>query len=512
MNIPQGARLSGDDFQHLYSWWLVLMLKIEDEKVTQVIVEDKNARSVDDVTVTNIITEDQDSIDDVTIKYKTGTIVPDRFYQVKYHIDQRSAYSAQELIKPIKKKESQLQKFWYTWQHLRQENPDRAIELYLVSNWTWGQDALGKWVGGQKDSIYVDGFLDPHAPKDIKTIKESWQNHLQAKDQEFRAFIGCLHFRLGYSASVLVNEQVVERMRHLKLKTEIENLASSSTIVRSWIKNYQNVITLDILNAALKEYKLYLPIEEERCLTIYIESIEERAYFRKADHRLMWRKYFLEIEKLGGHQLKNPDNWNERLLPQLYNLKDKIRKETDCRFIRAYGQARLSCWFAFGFTFSEVAGYEIEVDQHKKIWRTDTEPSDTFSLLITNPQDSTYGEMLDEGGDTVALGISISASLDKSVRKYLDQRQEKVSALLLLAQPELGRHLQEASEVTALAKQVKEHVKKLIECWNAKKILIFYQGPFSGACFIGHRFNAIPAEIQIMEDQNPGYAPSFLLR
>jgi hypothetical protein len=33
-----------------------------------------------------------------------------------------------------------------------------------------------------------------------------------------------------------------------------------------------------------------------------------------------------------------------------------------------------------------------------------------------------------------------------------------------------------------------------------------------GAALIGHKLNAVCREIQIMENQQPGYAPSFLLQ
>jgi hypothetical protein len=42
-------------------------------------------------------------------------------------------------------------------------------------------------------------------------------------------------------------------------------------------------------------------------------------------------------------------------------------------------------------------------------------------------------------------------------------------------------------------------------------VLLYYFGPLSGACFIGHQLNAVCREIQLMEDQQPGYVPSFLL-
>ena len=117
-------QINGDYYQHLYSWWQILALKIPDEQVAKVIVEDASARS----------------IDDVTIRYASDSALPDRFYQIKYHESNRKSYTAEQLITPEQSKESLLEKFWSTWLKLRQDNPNRTFELYLVSNWTWGND------------------------------------------------------------------------------------------------------------------------------------------------------------------------------------------------------------------------------------------------------------------------------------------------------------------------------------------------------------------------------------
>lgn len=84
MNNKHAARIGGDDYQHLYSWWLALAMKFPDTRIAKVIIEDEQARSVDDVTV----------------RHEPGTELPDRFYQIKYHVNHRRAYSAEHLITP----------------------------------------------------------------------------------------------------------------------------------------------------------------------------------------------------------------------------------------------------------------------------------------------------------------------------------------------------------------------------------------------------------------------------
>jgi hypothetical protein len=40
-------------------------------------------------------------------------------------------------------------------------------------------------------------------------------------------------------------------------------------------------------------------------------------------------------------------------------------------------------------------------------------------------------------------------------------------------------------------------------------VLLYYLGPLSGACFIGHRLKSACREVQIMEWSDLNYIPSF---
>lgn len=74
MANQSAARLMGDDYQHLYAWYLTLELLRPSQKVQWVTVEDSTAESVDDV----------------TLFHGDGSGLPDEFYQIKYHVDQRN--------------------------------------------------------------------------------------------------------------------------------------------------------------------------------------------------------------------------------------------------------------------------------------------------------------------------------------------------------------------------------------------------------------------------------------
>ena len=150
------------------------------------------------------------------------------------------------------------------------------------------------------------------------------------------------------------------------------------------VRTKQEDITVDLLEKVLNQRDLYLPAEGERCVTVYLNTITEGAFDLSPDFVLDWRKYFEGRPGLRGHQLRRPEYWNKKLLPELHTVLADVRKITNCRLVRARGLARLSAWFAFGYTFSEVAGYTIEVQQQQDLWRTDALPTAGFGVTATN--------------------------------------------------------------------------------------------------------------------------------
>jgi hypothetical protein len=409
---------------------------------------------------------------------------------------------------------SLLQKFFDTWRALRVQHPDQRIELYLVSNWSWSNsDGVGKCLN-QLEGKISDEFFSAGDKSAVGKSRERWRADLTGLEDDFQAFIRSLNFHLGSGPFREIERLVAERMEHAQLKSDANAVAVAINIVRDWIRTKQGDITIDVLERALVERDLYAPESAERCVTVHMNTIGERMYDLSPDYTLDWRKYFEGQPGLKGHRLKNPANWNKKLLPELQGVLEEIRATTPCKLVRVRGLARLSAWLAFGFTFSEVAGYVIEVEQQGQHWRTDVPACEDFPLIVSSTDGSLNGEAIAGLGTTVACGISVTGSLDEDVRAHLARTDGESVAALLLLRPhrELGREcLRDATDAVALARGVKKLLRPFVKHWGATRVLLYYFGPLSGACFIGHQLNAICRDIQIMEDQQPGYAPSFVL-
>jgi hypothetical protein len=447
------------------------------------------------------------SFDDVTVHHDPGADVPDEFYQVKYHVDQRSEYSSSRFTEQEGSQSSLLQKFFRTWKAVKRQSGDRPFHLHLISNWAWAEsDSLRGFVEGHENRIKIALFEEGPGSK-AGSARDTWRTHLGADDEEFREFVLSLRLTLGYDCGAELAQRVAERMMFLKLEHDSAALKTCSGIVREWIERGRQEITRDLLEEVLKSNRLYAATPENSAV-VYLSSIKERQFDVPPDHEINWRNYFEGPKFVKGHSLKEGTSWNDDLLPELYELEERIGNGAGCRLIKARGFARLSPWFAFGQVFSEVSGYTIEVDQNERYWRTDAPISEDFKMLLEDPQ----GTELAGEPHSVAVGISVTGQIEPRVREYLEQSSGASRLFLLKPNRELGHDcLRNAGDVVALARTSKQLIREIIEITKAKRILLFYFGPLSGACFLGHCLNAMGAPVQLMEDQAPGYAPSFLL-
>ena len=490
------ARLKGDDFQHLYAWYLALELIKPGGQVAKVTVEDEKAWSADDV----------------TIEYTHESGLPNRFFQIKHHVNHSSSHSTASFIEHKPGSTSQLQKLFNTWQHLEAQANGRPIEIHFISTWTWDSNDKMREVISAENNAFIELFYNASLKSDLGKLRTRWITHLKLDNQikTFFKFAESLRLWPGHANWDWMKRIVKERMENLGLKSDETALLLAVGIVRAWIKDGTQLITSDLLNDQISTHDLRLPPDTEPSVHVYLTTIKDQKFDIDPDYLIDWRSYFVGRTNQKGHALGPGFGWNETLLPQLEAMEGTINTNTSHRLIRARGLSRLSAWFAFGATFSEVNRYTIEVDQQGSLWRSDATPSPDFTLVDTT---SVHGEIISGSGSTVAVGIEVTGSLVHEVKEDFAIRGEQVAALLILRpNRELGADcIRGAGDAVALALGAKEAMRNFVRHWRAKRLLLYYFGPLSGACFIGHRLNAICQEIQIMENQQPGYEPSFLL-
>lgn len=481
------ARLQGDDYQHLFAWWHALGLYIPHLHLAEVWIEDERAGS----------------FDDVTLHHTPASGRAGHFVQVKYHVDQRRAYSTEVLLERTSGS-SLLQKFYRTWQKLRTTGAEPRLTLY--SNWNWNSnDRLGECINGEDGSL-TEEFLTASGRSEIGKLREQWIAECGASAEDFAAFARCLRFQLGSTnVAETVSAHAAERMSHLGLRYDESALLLACGTVRDWIKRGVQKLTRERLDEVITRLGLRAA-PRERSVTVYMETIKKRRFDLTPDYFLDWRHYFSGPDFERGHATLDLAIWNTQMMPELRALEAQVNEERAPRLIRARGLARLSAWFAFGKVLSRVAGYEIEVQQGAALWRTDAAMSTDFTLVATRTPAPGHSAA------QLAVGLSITGSLASDVERYL--QSIGFAGAVLLLQPARGPSrdvFRDVSDVIAFVHEAKRAMRQAIDDTGAGEVLLFYFGPLSGACFLGHDLNALGATVTVYEDQQPGYAPSFSL-
>ena len=490
MANQSSARIKGDDYQFLFSWYHIIALKKNNTDVAMVRIEDPKAVHVDDVTVF----------------YNNGK--PPDFFQVKYHVDRRSQYTV-DLLLDESNGTSLLKKFYKTYKKHLDSNPGFAAKLHLVTNWTIDPtDKILSTVSNENLHLADDIFLSSTGSDAGKLLKRM-SDVLKTTADELIAFLKTMCFLVGRDCTDDFKKQVAERMQYVGLKHDENALAVAVQIVRDWIKHKHYEVDLGILETVLTERDLFEPKVGPLEATVYMVTVKKHQFDLPPDFNLDFRKFYAEEGAIKGHELLPGNDYNNTLLPRIYAMQKKVNKDSAATLIRARGFARLSPWFAFCFVFSSVSGYTIEVNQNDKLWRTDEKSSPGFKVISENGSGDSFGS----DSKTVAVGISITGPIGTDVKNYISNGGAVDGLLLLRPQNELGLDcLANAGDVAALAKQVKEMTREFVKANAAERLLLFYYGPLSGACFIGHQLNAVCKEIQIMENIQGSYIPSFLLK
>jgi hypothetical protein len=445
-------------------------------------------------------------VDDVTVFYNDGT--PPHFYQVKYHVDQRELYTLELLLEKGKGK-SLLEKFYKTYKDHLIQNPGIAAKLHLVSNWCIDpKDKILSTVENEHSRL-GDSIRFAAPASDIGKSLQLMKNHLKIDDDELHNFLFTLCFYTGRDCTQEFIKRVQEKMESVGLKSSENDLALAVQIVRDWVKKKHVEVDLKILDEVINAKDLFAPLSGPRSATVYLVTVKKHQFELEPDYIIDFRKYYGVQGAIKGHDLLSEFDYNKTLLPKIQSVQNKLNDETQATLVRARGLSRLSPWFAFGYTFSQVSGYSIEVNQNDRLWSTNEMPNTNFKLVSENATE----EKFDSNTGTVAVGISVTGSIEDDVKEYILKSRDVDALLFLRPEKELGANcFQSAGDVVAFAQQFKSSTREFVRERKATKLLLFYFGPFSGACFIGHQLNAVCKEVQIMEKlTGEGYTESFLL-
>jgi hypothetical protein len=196
------ARISGDDYQARFFWYQAAQLLYADSKTEKVILEHDEACHIDDVAV---YFKSPGRVD--------GAFVSNAdFFQVKYHVDQRLSYSANNMMDPTiigSTAKSLLQRFFQAYLALKGSIP--WFTLNLVSNWVWeSNDNLAKSI--RDSGALPDEFFVASNKSQLGKTRESWIAHLGTDADTFADFGQRLRLKLNFFGNHDFNTALSDRL------------------------------------------------------------------------------------------------------------------------------------------------------------------------------------------------------------------------------------------------------------------------------------------------------------
>lgn len=337
-----GARIRGDDYQHLFAWIQVLHALQPGSRVLEVGIEDPSAGNADDVT---LYKEDQRR----------------EYFQVKSSVDARKVAGIDWLIEPSKENgPSIIQGFYRLWK----DAPDQQKpKLSLVTNrLVSGEDAVMSMRDGRDGTVARK--LGSSKPKSkARRALRCLAGHLRASEEEVIAFLHDVRFIVGRLFDEWVDEAAT-LMYAAGLRNDKDAVTRGISIVRGWVTSGKRRLPVAELQEATEPLKRP---QELPTASLLMQVLDRDPLPENALIALDWVDYFPGNEPRTRRRPTDDALWNEQFRPQLQRVAREL-KTRGCTDVLVRGYMRLPTWFATGVELGRTAGFNVVSFQSGEPW------------------------------------------------------------------------------------------------------------------------------------------------
>lgn len=223
-----------------------------------------------------------------------------------------------------------------------------------------------------------------------------------------------------------------------------------------------------------KELLACIPKAEDKCVTI--KTLKEPSIGHDSAIRFDWHEFFDQTN------YPEPSRWQAEVIGQLQSTRDWILRSRDTRRIFLKGSRRLSSSLAFGYIFSAVAGFSIDLEYRAgDIWASDSHATGNTPSYIWRSS-LTPGQ-----GNELIVSIGVIREVADTVRAATKSlKLEGLSHLDIFGKEPLTSEQQ----LNAAVRQIKDKISQGLKETGAARIHLFFAGPAPLALFLGHRLNA----------------------
>jgi len=464
-----GARIGGDDLQHLVVWYWCLKMLTTNSKIVAVCVE----ADVDG------------NLDDVTVDYEDGQ----RYYaQVKASVSAKKRVNAGWFkARRSQSGQSLLQKLFNSWNAVGR--PSTGIELITSCH----IDPEEPLLEGLDHRNLIGNALRRATCKRLTETRATLACHVGCTEEDLCDFFDVLVIRAGQNEAEWCS-RVNDVAMGVSVRSDHASILTALGWIREWVKDTRDPRGVDEVKRAVG--KLGLWAEDPRALVV-VQGID-LVCGEGAIETLDWMSKFRGDSPETRRGLVDPANWNGALTNELSDLKTRLRAGNHRRIL-FQAALRLPCWFAIGTTFREVADFDIAMKYRGQHWAANMTNLTLPSVNVRVDEDTGKGRTV------VVVAISTDAT-DHVRASMTNGRTGRLVTVGLCGTPSPSS-LQGPEEAMAAAVAVRDWVRRNI-CNTEIDLVLMAPAPF--ALFLGHVWDRMPPTT-IHEDLLSGYEPAFCL-
>jgi hypothetical protein len=479
-----GARLLGDDYQHLLTWLHAAQLVHRDPQVTRVELEKHGAGNIDDLVV-----------------HRRGH--PALYHQVKFTTQPGRPLTGDWFTKAPGGGSTPLQRFHNSYTKLTVDGA--APEMVLHTNRLPAtNDPILECLDGTTELLVPRLALAP--PGSAAGIARSgWASHLGVDEERLLTMLRSLRIRAAQASINALQEHCRWVMDAVGMSATAECVDKGMLAARRWVQTGVRDIDGETIARLIEEQHLRSATPRA---TVLIQAIERDLWPETATVALDWVDAFVGEHASERREPASPEVWMSRFAPELEQAASQVRGE-GFSHVRIDGAMRLSTAIYAGTVFSDVKGFQVAVPGRSGdgAWT-----GDISSDGLRRSQSVTRTDHELAQGAELAVGLNVSGDLTSAVLAHARAVSLPLGRLVVLSVSSPDRDaLADPVDVRGWAHAVTRELRALVEEGNPRLHLFLY-GPRTAAVLLGNAWNRMPPT-QLWDDLGPGrgYTPAFTI-
>jgi hypothetical protein len=394
------ARLSGDDYQHLFTLMQAVRLLREDVwGVRRVMMEVDQAGNVDDLII--------DYVDKPTL-----------YHQVKFTRLAGEPLEHHWFTDSGAARRSPLQRFHRSFIDLT-ENGVRP-HMALVTNRTVAPgDPILRHIDG-RDGLLTPRLANAGPTSESGTERAAWADHLGIPEDQLLEMLDHLRVQAGVGSLEQLRDGCAQAMLAAGLRGDAEAVMIGHGAIRELIESGCDQLDAAAMRTLVEHHSLAggRPVAQ-----LHVAAIDRGPFTDSATVTIDWVDRYEGSEARDRRRLKDAVDAPAQMSAELGDARRAV-EAAGYSDLSLGGAFRLDVGFALGAEFADTAGFQLSIKQRGEVWSSEGE-REPF-VLEASQRDIGRGEDL-----TVCL--SISNEMADDVCAFIESEDLPVQRILVLA-------------------------------------------------------------------------------